>query len=387
MTEKQQEQRLEFCRLVARWYLNTQCTQERPWGAPNSADLGRFLYEYCPSTRQWRGNSVWGQAAGAMALLAMADRLDGVTLRTPLPQHPHNGVLAGPCRDAAIAAGGYLMTLQILDQRNPVFFGAFRQSNPQTMMGNPRDGATGCMGLCTLYKHTRNEEYLYRARLFGDWFIRQAMAREQWPFYTFHYDDRGGEWHEPELFQAGAGLMFYHLYKLTGDRRYLDEGLRPIMDGVKKRFPPTTRLGNDDHSGVAAMGACLLYDDAELLQWLRDHIAAQLGAQDEDGSWPLLEGTQVAGISLLNFCQFAQEKGLSDDLAPCRAAIQKAVRFVPALQETDPRDVRAYGGVYGQASFGVSRELIHHRAACYSLIFMLREEDAVDVPAYNIFGW
>jgi hypothetical protein len=159
------------------------------------------------------------------------------------------------------------------------------------------------------------------------------------------------------------------------------------MDGVKARFSADTRLGNDDFAGVAAMGACLLYDDADLQRWVCEHLAAQLAVQDEDGSWPLLEGTQVAGISLLNFCQFVENKNLQIDLAPYRAAIRKAAQLLPTLQETAPGDRRAYGGIYGQTSFGVSRNVIHHRAACYSLIFMLREENAVDVAGYNVFGW
>jgi len=388
MTPKQREQRMEFCRLIATWYMNNQCTEARPWATSNGADLGRFMYEYCPSTGQWYGNAVWGQGAGAMALLALHDRLISSGPSGELLQSAMDAYLAKACYDAAIAAGGYMMSLQVLDQRNPALFGIFRQSHPQSDLMNPRDGATGCMGLCVLYRHTKNEEYLYRARIFGDWYIRNAFEKKhRWPYYTYYFDPSRHIWNEPGLWQVGAGLAFYYLYRLTGERRYLDEGLQPLMDGVRNRFPPESRPGNDDFAGVAVMGAYLLTGDARLLDWTVAHAAAQVAAQDEDGSCPLLEGAQVTGINLLNFCQLAQEKKRDIDLAPYRAATAKIARFLPTLQERDPRDLRAYGGMYGQTSFGVSRHLIHHRAACYSLIFMIREEGLTDVAGYNVFGW
>ena len=60
--------------LAGEWYLNTQNTQENPWGGiHDSADLGRFIYEYYPARRWARGNVVWGQAPPA-AFLIRADR-------------------------------------------------------------------------------------------------------------------------------------------------------------------------------------------------------------------------------------------------------------------------------------------------------------------------
>lgn len=378
MDARLREERLEFCRLVAKWYLNNQCTESNPWATPNGADLGRFIYQYYPSDKEWRGMSVWGHATGSMALMAAADRFE----------HKVPGAeISPPSRDAAVAATAYMMSLQILDQRNPSFFGAFRQSTPQSVNGNPRDGATGAMGLCEMYKRTREEEYLYRAKLFGDWYISAAMGEDKWPCYTYYFNERGGDFRKPGLWQAGAGLAFYYLYKLTGEKRYIEEGLRPLMDRVKQDFEPSNPSGNDDFAATTAMGACMAYDDPELTEWVREQMASSVAAQEPDGAVRGLDGTPVLGMNCLNFIEFIEAKGLSDDPEPYRAAVEKAAQFVPTLQERCPDDLRAYGGIYGQTSYGVSRHLIHHRPAAYSLLFMLRAEGEAEVSGYNVFGW
>ena len=376
MTPKQREQMLEFCRLAGGWYVNNQNTNAHPWGgAANSADQGRFLYEYCPATGECRGNGVWGQGVAIMGLLALAKRLDWA---------------GAAYHEAALAAGRYLMSLQILDQRDERLFGAMREANPQWEWLYPRDGATGGMGLCVLYRETKEEEYLYRARTFADWYIRNAMNKDGWPAYSFDFNKREGEWREPGVWQAGAGLMFYYLYRLTGEKRYLEEGLRPLMAGYKRicaKSEGLDELGQDDFAAITAMGACLIYNDAKLLGYVQRRAQVTLKNQDADGSCPGLAGEYMAGLTWHNFCQFVREKKLRQSLAPYEKAIQKVAEFAPTIQERGPRDMRAYGGLYGQTPFGVSRTVIHHRSVGYALIFMLRCEGGAEVPGYNVFGW
>ena len=376
MTAKEREEFMEFCRLAGEWYTNNQNAEVHPWGGVGgSADQGRFLYQYEPLTGKCRANGVWGQALAIMALLPLAKRLDW--------RGDH-------FRDAAYAAAKYLLTLQILDQRDERTFGALRESNPQSTFIYPRDGATGCMGLCCLYRETKEEEYLYRARLFGDWYIRNAMDKTGWPAYTYHLDKKEGEWREPGVWQAGAGLAFYYLYRLTGEKRYIEEGLRPIMAGYKRicaQSEGLDSLGQDDFAAITALGACLLYDDEQLLGYARRRSRIILGEQDADGSCPGLAGEYVSGLTWHNFYQFARERNLDEDLAPYEKAIAKVAGFAPKIQARDPRDVRAHGGLYGQTSFGVSRALIHQRSVGYALILMLRTEGGTEVPGYNIFGW
>lgn len=383
VTPKQNEQRLEFCRMIGNWYVHNQCTASKPWGGVSgSADQGRFLYSYNPVSGETKGNSVWGQGLAIMALMPLAERL----------------AWAGdPYRQAASDAAGYLASLQILDQRDPVLFGAVRQANPQTPQINPRDSATACMGLCTLARVRQEEEYLYRARLIGDWYLRSTMNEERWPAYTYFLDRKEGQWRTPGIWQVGAALAFYYLYRLTGEDRYVEEGIRPLMEGYKRLYAESIQshvstefvelAGQDDFAAIAALGAYLLYEDEELLEIVRHRCQALADGQDEDGSCPGFAAEFVAGLTWHNFIQLVEERHLNDDTTPYRKAIAKAVEFAPNLQEPTLRDVRAYGGLYGQCSFGVSRSLIHQRSAGYALIFMLRSEGRVEVPGYNVFGW
>ncbi|MFA7157889.1 MAG: hypothetical protein WC299_01200 [Kiritimatiellia bacterium] len=376
MTPKQREQALEFCRLAADWYLNNQNNERRPWGGiGNSADQGRFLYQYTPVTGECRGNGVWGQGVGIMGLLALAKRLDWAG-------EPH--------RTSAFAAAKYLMSLQILDARDERLFGALREGTPQTPWIFPRDGATGAMAFCQLYRETKEEEYLYRARIFADWFIRVAMGKKAWPCWTYHFDKLEADRRDPALWQAGAGLMFYYLHRLTGEKRYLREGLQPIMETYKKIYDKSEEeyaTRTDDFAAIAALGACLLKDDRKLLECVRRRVKSTLASQDADGSCPGLAAEYIAGLTWHNFCQFVRSRKLKDRLAPCEQGIARAAAFAPTIQERDPRDIRAYGGLYGQSTFGVSRGIIHHRTTGYALIFMLRTESGTGVTAYNIFGW
>ncbi len=375
MTEKENEQMLEFLQLAAGWYSNNQNTDAHPWGGMRgSADLGRYLYEYSPMMGTARGNGVWGQGVAIMGLLPLAKR------------HWKFEHL----RESALAASRYLMSLQILDQRDERIFGALRERDPQADWIYPRDGATGGMALCALYRETGDEEYLYRARIFGDWFIRNALSPEGWPCMTYRFSAREAEHKPHEIWQAGAGLFFYYLYQLTGDTRYRDEGLKPIMEGYKQLCADPTKLeapGQDDFAAITALGACRLYRDDKLLACVRRRMRATLRHQDADGSSPGLDGDGVNALTRLNWIRFVEERKLKEDVTPYRRAIDKAVAFVPSLQERDPRDLRAYGGLYGQTSYGVSRASIHHRATGYCLIFLLNVEGGVEVPGFNIFGW
>ena len=376
MTLKQREQMLEFCRLAAGWYVNNQNTNKRPWGGVrNSADHGRFLYSYRPATGECGGNGVWGQGVAIMGLLGIAERLDWA---------------GDPYRKSAIAAGKYLMSLQILDQRDERLFGAMREASPQWEWIYPRDGATGGMGLCVLHRETKEEEYLYRARLFADWYIRNAMNEDGWPAYEYKLDKREGIWRTPGVWQAGAGLMFYYLYRLTGEKRYIEEGLRPLMEGYKRICAESEgldELKHDDFAAITAMGACLVYRDAKLLGYVKRRARTILKEQDADGSCPGLASEYVAGLTWQNFIPFARKKKLKVSPAPYEKAIQKVVEFAPSIQERNPRDLRAYGGLYGQSSFSVSRTVIHHRSVGYALILMVRAEGGVTPAGYDVLDW
>ena len=218
------------------------------------------------------------------------------------------------------------------------------------------------------------------------------MSPEGWPCLTYRFPTREALHDQPGggIWQAGSGLLFYYLYQLTGEARYRDEGLRPIMTGYKRLCADPDKLeaaGQDDFAAITALGACRLYRDAALLDCVRRRVRAIRRHQDADGSCPGLDSEGVNGLTWLNWIRFVRARKLKEDLAPVRRAIARAEAFIPSLQERNPRDARAFGGLYGQTSFGIGRTLIHHRATGYGLIFLLNVEGGIEVPGYNLFGW
>ena len=63
-TPKQKQEFLHHAVLAGHWYCNNQNTNEHPWGGiADSADLGRFVYEYVLHRRAARGISSSARAA------------------------------------------------------------------------------------------------------------------------------------------------------------------------------------------------------------------------------------------------------------------------------------------------------------------------------------
>ena len=114
---------LEAARLAGLWYVHNQNAPGQPWGGVDqSADTGRFLYEYFPATGKCRGAGVWSQALATVALLSLKNA--GVA--------DEDGLL----EDRAGLAAGYLCSLQYLDSRCEKSFGGFREHTPQTTRGS-----------------------------------------------------------------------------------------------------------------------------------------------------------------------------------------------------------------------------------------------------------
>ena len=359
--------------LAGEWYLNTQNTAENPWGGiHDSADLGRFIYEYFPARRWARGNVVWGQAVGIMGLL-------GLHQRTGRRQY----------LDAALRAAEYMKSLQILDPRDPDL-GAMREKTPQEKEILRRDTATGGMGLAALYRHTGDKEYLYRARLLADWYLKTHQ-----PWANVPREKR-------QVFQVGAGLMYYYVYKLTAEKRYLD-GLvaicEPLADdyhvrpwGPQSRQGPETldeQLGaNDDFASIALLAAYRATGDRKYFDAVERHADWLVSVQAEDGSFPgFSAAVYVAGMTMLELCRVIELEKLATDTVPFYRAVHRGARFGLSLQERQPYDRMTYGGFWGQTNFGLNKDRIHHRVTGYSLIFNLRYEGRLDAPYYSTFGW
>ncbi|MFC1562668.1 hypothetical protein ACFL4Z_01300 [candidate division KSB1 bacterium] len=362
--------------LAAQWYMNNQNTQEHPWGGiHDSADLGRFIYEYYPTRRWARGNGVWGQAVGIMGLLTLHSRTG------------RNEYL-----ESAKMAGEYLKTLQVLDRRIPGNFGAMREHNPQDKWSFPRDAATGGMGFAALYQYTGDEEYLYRARILCDWFIEYAMGDDKWPHYQYWFDKTSNPKKTKGAWQVGAGLMFYYVYKLTGEERYVNEGLLPLCEQLVMSPAPVGLKGpwgtSDDFASITVLAAYRVTGERKYFDAVKRHADWLVSVQEKDGSYPgFSAAVYVASLTMLELCKVIEDEKMKIDTIPYYKAVRKAALFGLTLQERELRDIMAYGGFYGQTNFGLNKDRIHHRVTGYSLIFNLRYEGRIDVPCYSTYGW
>jgi len=390
LTEKEKARFLESAYLAGLWYVNGQNTQENPWGGVRvSADTGRLLYEYWPMTGVCSGAGVWSQALGMCGLFALA--------KTPFPEG--GGVKFGA---SAELAAGYLCSLQFLDSRFPKAYGGMREATPLAMhkMSYCRDGATGGFGLAALYRETKKAEYLERANLFCDWYRHYGSDAGGWPFCEFDFSTCEAKHYVLGDWQAGGSLAYYYTAMASGDNRWLDEGFRPVMERLLEIGNPDgaeykpwqwhgdnrMTTGNDDFANVALAGAFRAFQDERYLALLRKRLAWVLPMQDADGSFPNYGSTFVCALELLEFLELVKDYGLPDKTDRTVEALLRAARYGLTLQETALPDRRAYGGIYGQSSFGSIRCRIHSRDTAYALHLFLRLA-GFEAPCLSARGW
>ncbi len=387
---------------AANWYVNTQCTRQRPWGPVHEpADEGRFIYEVYKGTRWMRGSGVWAQAMAIMDLFDVADR-------TGSHKYAH----------AAEAGVRYLLSLQCLDVRYPACQGAFWEHVPNDTISLVRDGATACFALDYLYARTGRQEYLDRAKMFCDWYMQYGTKAEHcWPYLYFDFtrrighsevaaDDPGpdgkartegvdGDW------QAGGGLALYYTGLLSGQEKYLEEGLRPMLEkvvaiydasgddpamaGWHGRTPIT--YGNDDFVLIALMAGCRYWKDDRYLRHVQKRTRVHLDWMADDGSYPNFGATFVSSIEHLEYLKLAEEFGFSEHVDEVRAAIEKSAQFGLTLQERSLNDPFYYGGLYGQTDYGVERDRIHQRSTGYSINFYLKLTAGPWPRTFSSYGW
>ena len=379
---------LESSRLAGEWYCNGQNTPDHPWGGVHdSADKGRYIYEYYPATKWCYGMGVWGQGLAIMGLMTLARRLE-----------------TEKYRQSAMLAAEYMNSLQIINPSDAKAHGGFREHTPQMSWSYPRDGATGAMGYCALYKETGKEEYLERARLFCKWYSTYGSYNDGWPRAT--YDLATGEVMDAESrfirgdWQAGGGLCYYWLYKLTGETQWMDclrrqvDILLDLYDrnqDVPIQMCPAGRgeliYGNDDFALLSMMAAWRHWREPRMLKALQHRIRRNWTTMQPDGSYPYYAGTFVSNIENVEYLELCRCENLTEDLSALEQNILTTLQFGLTLQETSPADIRAYGGLYGQSHYGVSRDRIHHRDVGYSMILHLRLAGKADAPYYSTFGW
>lgn len=348
------------------------------------ANRGRFIRSYDKASGALIYTGNWQTGAALMGLLSTYRRTSD---RRYL--------------DAAEYAGRYLMSLQILDQRDVRFYGAIRELTPQSMELDPRDATTAAWALVWLYNFTGEEEYLRRAMLFADFHMKHCMI-EGWPQYSYYMERRFGNFYARGSFQSGTGLFYFDLFMAADDARYIEFGLRPIADNYIKYFVRedgeliqqreifTWRIEDESqqkdvshqmHMFNDDFGAAMLQTASDLFQDERYRIAAHRYAhwlarhQDPDGGFVGGMHPSAVPTALMYF----HDLGLHYDDKLLLAARDAATRKLLSMQYRNTGDGKldgAFKGRYeGPKGFPSGGDIcVNNRCTSYALSALIKLE-------------
>jgi hypothetical protein len=379
---------LEAARLCGSWLANTQNTPERPWGAyhvAESADLGRFLEKTCLCRDYRKPAPVWLMGLYLCGLLDLA--------KTP--------VLDKQLYARAAELGArYLKSLQCFDIRWPRAIGGFYETVPGLEWSYPRDAATGACALLALYRHTGEAECLDRAERFAQWYATYGSDRNGYPWNNFDLPKGKGSVSMRGDWQAGGALIYYQLWKTTGDARW-KKALRRVLDVLEEicregaqretgyQFHGNCRIavGNDDFANIALLAGYDAFRQRRYLELAAARLRAALATQAPDGAFPGYGGTFVTAIELLEALDVAAATGV--EVLPESEIVEpllRAARFGLTLQDRTSPDRWLLGGVAGQANYAHARDTLHGRDTGYALQLWVRL-GGFRAPMYTTVGW
>lgn len=379
---------LEAARLGCYWLANSQNTTARPWGAVNprdSGDQGRFIEKCCPSRDYRVAAGVWLQG---ISLCNLVDILGTPVLDTQI------------YRDALEHGARFLRSLQCFDVRWPKAIGGFHETRPGDPYSAPRDAATGCMGLIALYRHTKDAEYLDRAVRFAEWYSTHGSDADGFPWDDYKLQTGEGTSNLRGDWQAGGALVYYQLWRITGEERWKTALVRAcdVLETVCQNDPGTDTaytfhgacvisVGNDDFANTVLMAGYLATQRKSLIDLLARRLRTELARQAPNGAFPGYGGTFVTALELIEALEFGAATGIevlpADEL---RSAMLRAADYGLSLQERTSPDRFMLGGVYGQANYGTARDVVHSRDANYGIQLWLRLAGHRGA-AYTTLGW
>jgi len=369
--------------MAADWYCNHQIRRQKPY---YDANQGRFLYNYhIPS-----GTTVWGlqwtMARGIMVLL-------GAYEIEPKEKY----------FEAAAIAAEYLRSLQVFDNSDPRWYGAIREEVPQVWHVDVRDLFESISGLMFMYRITRNQDYLYRAKIAGSWALANASDRNDWPAFWFYLCEDRVDWQNK--FYVGAGHCYYYLYKGTGYSLWLERGFIPLANGLLENYFDFKKgcviVGSDDahhgtsgregESGVAVnddgCGETLLiaYDLLKEDKWI-DAAVSYGDYLIQQKPTSMKAGLALRIIYLYDLARVTGE-------SKYREWADSNIEGLLSLQITDSEDPMLQGGYLWEDedpkhySGGKSEEYVVGRTTAYSSIACMRAHGKITGPYYGWERW
>ncbi|MHC4917653.1 MAG: hypothetical protein ACYTGB_19425 [Planctomycetota bacterium] len=190
---------------AADWFVNSQVRVEKGW----RADQDCFLYYYFMPEKKWVPGINWTHGR-ALFVLSEAYKVTGEE----------------KYRESAERGARFVMALQPLDPVLTGAHGAIAEQTPNCNWGGMLDGAQAASGMIMLYRVTGNAEYLRRGRAFCDFLIRNWDQKLGFPTQVNFFPEKviHVQHGDPGLINTMAwatAIPLWHLYKATGERRYL----------------------------------------------------------------------------------------------------------------------------------------------------------------------
>ena len=349
------------------------------------ANKGRGIRSYDADTHEKVLTGNWMTGTMAMSLLALWRRTGN-----------------SEYLDAAVSAGRYIMSLQVMDQSDR-HFGAIREITPQSIEFAPRDATSGAWGLAWLAEATGEAIYLDRARLFADWLVENGMYRG-WPLYAIYMDDKLDNFYSRGSFQSGAGLFLFDMYGLTGDVKYIERGLLPIATIYRDEFitdsgklilerdPFTGKVThafdenaevvpqhaiNDDFGAAMMIQASRFFGDRSFIEKTAVFARWVASIQDPDGGYFGGRIPSAVPVSEMFMRDIGGELGDARLTEAADLALAKLVSM-QYVDHPDPLIRGAFNGVYeGKEPNRWGRTCVNMRTTSYALAALVKAESDI----------
>lgn len=305
--------------------------------------------------------------------------------------------------DRAEHAGHYIMSLQVMDNRDLSRYGAFRECTPQSVEFCPRDATTAAWCLVWLYEATKKAEYLDRAVLFAEWHLRNGMCGG-WPLWAIFMDENNFKYYAKGSFQSGTGLFYHDLFMQTNDPRYIEQGLRPIAEIYIRDYfnedgsiiiersifsnQPQKRADdhsveanmhhfNDDFGNQMLMAASDIFKDEKFRDHARKFARYLSSIQLEDGNF--FNGKNTVSSAVAQALMYYDELGRYYNDPVLLAAAEKTFKKALDMQLLDTDDPKLYGAFEGMPDKTCPdpRKLIQMRTNAYMVIALLKVEGKI----------
>lgn len=306
----------------------------------------------------------------------------------------------GKYLEAAKRAGKYVMSLQVMDQRRPEFFGLFRELTPQSVECCPRDATSAAWGLVWLYTTTGDREYLERAVLFAEWHMQYGMVNG-WPRYLLNMRPGLQDCYAQGAFQSGTGLFYHDLFVATGDARFVERGMMPIAVNYRDRFfredgsivlereaftgkervmsaEERMHAYNDDFGAAMLQTAADFFKDESFREKALSYSRWLLKNQDADGGFAHGESPSGIPTALMYF----HDLGTYYNDRKLLGAREKTLKKLYELQHQGTGDAKLDGGIQGANDIkvkwrqipGAPAKHVNIRCSLYSIMAFLKLE-------------